>query len=247
MELAFASLHQLCGAAARSARALPAPQRRRARDRVRAERRRRRRIGSSSASRCSSLVSEAAERASAAVRRRRRAVAGSDLGADARVRRPPPAGGAGGDRVRRARAGRGAPSTCPSSRCAASRNGDARALLSSAVRFQLDERVRDRIIAETRGNPLALLELPRGLTADGAGGRLRAAERAATSRNGSRQSYVRRLEPLPDDARRLLLRRGGRAGRRSAAAAGARASSSGSRRRPPVDVDATGCWRSASA
>jgi hypothetical protein len=44
------------------------------------------------------------------------------------------------------------------------RNGDARRLLSSAVRFKLDERVRDRIIAETRGNPLALLELPRGLT-----------------------------------------------------------------------------------
>ena len=44
-------------------------------------------------------------------------------------------------------------------------NGDARALLSSAVRFKLDERIRDRIIAETRGNPLALLELPRGLTA----------------------------------------------------------------------------------
>jgi hypothetical protein len=45
------------------------------------------------------------------------------------------------------------------------RNGDARALLRSAVRFKLDERVLDRIIAETRGNPLALLELPRGLTA----------------------------------------------------------------------------------
>src|SRR5215207_3935880 len=45
------------------------------------------------------------------------------------------------------------------------RNGDARKLLSSAVRFRLDERVRDRIVAETRGNPLALLELPRGLTA----------------------------------------------------------------------------------
>ena len=44
-------------------------------------------------------------------------------------------------------------------------DSDARALLSLAVRFKLDERVRDRIIAETRGNPLALLELPRGLTA----------------------------------------------------------------------------------
>ena len=41
------------------------------------------------------------------------------------------------------------------------RDDDARALLGSAVWFKLDERVRDRIIAETRGNPLALLELPR--------------------------------------------------------------------------------------
>src|SRR6266567_4169170 len=45
------------------------------------------------------------------------------------------------------------------------RNGDARKLLGSAIRARLDEHVRDRIIAETRGNPLALLELPRGLTA----------------------------------------------------------------------------------
>ena len=43
-------------------------------------------------------------------------------------------------------------------------NGDARALLGTSLRFPLDERVRDRILAETRGNPLALLELPRGLT-----------------------------------------------------------------------------------
>ncbi|NBH02264.1 ATP-binding protein, partial [Amycolatopsis sp. SID8362] len=45
------------------------------------------------------------------------------------------------------------------------RDGDARALLDSAAPGRLDERVRDRIVAETRGNPLALLELPRGLTA----------------------------------------------------------------------------------
>src|SRR5439155_11583170 len=41
---------------------------------------------------------------------------------------------------------------------------DASALLHSAIPGRLDERVSDRIIAEARGNPLALLELPRGLT-----------------------------------------------------------------------------------
>src|SRR5882724_3878972 len=41
---------------------------------------------------------------------------------------------------------------------------DARALLESVLTGPLDARVRDRVIAETHGNPLALLELPRGLT-----------------------------------------------------------------------------------
>ena len=44
------------------------------------------------------------------------------------------------------------------------RDEDARGLLRSVVRVRLDERVRDRIVAETHGNPLALLELPRGLS-----------------------------------------------------------------------------------
>ena len=39
---------------------------------------------------------------------------------------------------------------------------DARALLESVLPARLDERVLERIVAETRGNPLALLELPRG-------------------------------------------------------------------------------------
>jgi hypothetical protein len=48
---------------------------------------------------------------------------------------------------------------------------DARALLESALAGPLDARVRDLIVAETRGNPLALLELPRGLSpAELAGG-----------------------------------------------------------------------------
>jgi DNA-binding CsgD family transcriptional regulator len=83
-------------------------------------------------------------------------------------------------------------------------NGDARALLSSAVQFKLDERVRDRIIAETRGNPLALLELPRGLTATQlAGGFGLLGPQALTGH--IEESFLRRLEALSDEARRLLL------------------------------------------
>jgi DNA-binding CsgD family transcriptional regulator len=84
------------------------------------------------------------------------------------------------------------------------RDDDARALLDSAVRLVLDEQVRDRIIAETRGNPLALLELPRGLTAiELAGGFGIVAHHALSGR--IEESYVRRLDPLREDARRLLL------------------------------------------
>ena len=84
------------------------------------------------------------------------------------------------------------------------RNGDARALLSSAVRFRLDERIRDRIVAETHGNPLALLELPRGLTARQLAGGFGLVEaQGLTGR--IEESFVRRVETLSDDARRLLL------------------------------------------
>jgi DNA-binding CsgD family transcriptional regulator len=83
-------------------------------------------------------------------------------------------------------------------------NGDARALLDSTVRFVLDERVRDRIIAETRGNPLALLELPRGLSAtELAGGFGVLGVQALPGR--IEESYLRRLEALPEDVRLLLL------------------------------------------
>ena len=44
-------------------------------------------------------------------------------------------------------------------------DADARALLASVIPGRLDERIADELLAETRGNPLALLELPRGLTA----------------------------------------------------------------------------------
>ena len=81
---------------------------------------------------------------------------------------------------------------------------DARALLESALAARLDESVLERIVAETGGNPLALLELPRGLTpgqlAGGFG--LPAALPLST---GIERSFTRRLERLPRDARRLLL------------------------------------------
>ena len=81
---------------------------------------------------------------------------------------------------------------------------DARALLESALAARLDESVLDRIVAEAGGNPLALLELPRGLTpAQLAGGfGLPAALPLST---GIEQSFARRLERLPRDARRLML------------------------------------------
>ena len=83
------------------------------------------------------------------------------------------------------------------------RDGDARALLSS-VRFRLDERIRDRILAESRGNPLALLELPRGLTARQLAGGFGLVEaQGLTGR--IEESFVRRVEMLSDDTRRLLL------------------------------------------
>jgi DNA-binding CsgD family transcriptional regulator len=83
-------------------------------------------------------------------------------------------------------------------------NGDARELLRSTVRFALDERVRERILAETRGNPLAVLELPRGLTPTQLAGGFGMPEARDLSKR-IENSYARRLETLPEYARRLLL------------------------------------------
>jgi DNA-binding CsgD family transcriptional regulator len=83
-------------------------------------------------------------------------------------------------------------------------HSDARALLGSTVPLALDTAVRDRILAETRGNPLALLELPRGLTPTQLAGGFGMPEARDLSKE-IEKSYTRRLETLPDDARRLLL------------------------------------------
>jgi len=83
------------------------------------------------------------------------------------------------------------------------RDDDARALLEVALAVPLDARVRDLIIAETRGNPLALLELPRGLSpADLAGGF--GLPGAASLIGRIEDSFARQLAALPDQTRRLV-------------------------------------------
>ena len=80
--------------------------------------------------------------------------------------------------------------------------GDARELLGSVIRGPLDQRVRDRVVAETRGNPLALLELPRGV---------RPAELTGGFGVGGvlsgriEESFRGRLEVLPTATQLLML------------------------------------------
>ena len=82
------------------------------------------------------------------------------------------------------------------------RDRDARALLRSVVRWPLDERVRVRFLAEARGNPLALLELPRGLSpAELAGGFGLPKELSGRIQ----ESFLRRLTVLPAEARLMTL------------------------------------------
>lgn len=80
----------------------------------------------------------------------------------------------------------------------------ARDLLASVVTAPLDERVRARILAETRGNPLALLELPRELAPDEiAGGFGLASDGSVPSQIEA--SFRRRVEQLPTETQRLML------------------------------------------
>ncbi len=81
---------------------------------------------------------------------------------------------------------------------------DARTVLASGINGPLDTRVRDRILAETRGNPLALLELPRGLTPAELAGGFGLPDRGPLAGRIER-SFLRRFESLPRDSRQLLL------------------------------------------
>jgi DNA-binding CsgD family transcriptional regulator len=82
--------------------------------------------------------------------------------------------------------------------------GDAAALLRSVMPGRLDRRIRERVLDESRGNPLALLAVPRGptteLTSGGAPGTAATPPVARLA-----QEFTRRLTPLPPQSRQLLL------------------------------------------
>ena len=81
---------------------------------------------------------------------------------------------------------------------------DASSLLESAVPGLVDARVRERLLAETRGNPLALLELPRGLTTAELAGGFGLPDRRPLA-NRIEQAFLQRVQALPRDTQRLLL------------------------------------------
>nr|WP_202980495.1 LuxR family transcriptional regulator [Microbacterium caowuchunii] len=80
-------------------------------------------------------------------------------------------------------------------------DADARALLESALPVPLDERMLERIVAESWGNPLALLELPQSAAWTGG------FESPSTLDVPRRleESFRHRFRSLPDDTRVLLL------------------------------------------
>jgi DNA-binding CsgD family transcriptional regulator len=84
------------------------------------------------------------------------------------------------------------------------REAEARELLGAIVQGPLDERVRERIIAETRGNPLALLEMPKALSPEQLAGGFGAAGVVALQ-GGIEEGFRRRLQAFSDDTRLLLL------------------------------------------
>ena len=81
---------------------------------------------------------------------------------------------------------------------------DARALLESVLPTRMDDRVLERIVTETNGNPLALLELPRGMNPSELAGGF-GLPAAAPLSDQIEEHFMRRAANVPPDARRLLL------------------------------------------
>ncbi len=83
-------------------------------------------------------------------------------------------------------------------------DAEARELLASSTPGRLDERVRQRIIDEARGNPLALLELPHGVSSASLAGGFAVADSLPLVRRVE-ASFRRRVNQLPEETQRLLL------------------------------------------
>ena len=84
------------------------------------------------------------------------------------------------------------------------RDEDARVVLRSAIHARLDKGVEQRLIDEAHGNPLALLELPRGLTATELAGGF-GVPAALPLSHRIEECFRRRLATLPADTRQLLV------------------------------------------
>ena len=84
------------------------------------------------------------------------------------------------------------------------RDEDARALLHTAVPGPVDEQMRDRIVAESGGNPLALLELPKGMSSSELAGGF-AAQPTGSLSGQLHNGYLRRVQDLPEPTQRLML------------------------------------------
>jgi DNA-binding CsgD family transcriptional regulator len=82
---------------------------------------------------------------------------------------------------------------------------DARALLTAAVPGHVDQRVCDRIVAETGGNPLGLLELARGMSEAELAGGFAGPPMASSLPSRLEHHYLQRVQALPEPTQRLML------------------------------------------
>ena len=83
-------------------------------------------------------------------------------------------------------------------------DAEARELLESVMVGGMDPRVRDRIVAETRGLPLAILEVPRSISsAELSGGFWISGKRSSPA--AVEKGFVRRIQALPEKTQLLLL------------------------------------------
>jgi DNA-binding CsgD family transcriptional regulator len=80
---------------------------------------------------------------------------------------------------------------------------DAYALLNSILTAPLDPQVREQIVSETRGIPLAMLEMLRDLSPAELAGGFGFAGGVPISRS-IEETFLRRIDTLPSDSRRLL-------------------------------------------